>query len=358
MKSDLKFQPWLHRYAVLCAVVTLGLIGLGGLLTSKEAGMAVPDWPTTYGYNMFLFPVEMWTGGIFYEHTHRLYASGVGFLTIGLMVWFFIKEPRKWMKWLGAAALLLVIIQGVLGGLRVTMFKAEIGIFHGALAQLFLALLAALALFTSRWWMEGKRESLPKLSNRWTPFMIAISVMIFVQLMLGAMMRHAHVGLAVPDFPLAYGQVWPDTSEAALEEINQQRMDVVHDGNVFYDEPLTPYHIHVHMVHRIGALLIFASILTFAVKTFRQMGAKHPVARMAAVWFGLICIQAGLGMATVLFNKPADVATLHVLTGAVALVFGILTSICVKRMENQWLGMGSQSSSRTSQGPAAEPVTA
>src|SRR5438552_13395178 len=99
-------QCWLHRFAVLTALATLALIGIGGLVTSHEAGMAVPDWPTSYGYNMFFFPLNKWwhSGNVFYEHSHRLFASGVGFLTTILAVWLWLKEPRKWVKWLGVAA--------------------------------------------------------------------------------------------------------------------------------------------------------------------------------------------------------------------------------------------------------------
>src|SRR5512147_1858483 len=112
-------SPWLHRFAVLTAATTLALIWIGGLVTSHGAGMAVPDWPTTYGYNMFFFPISKWVGGIFYEHTHRLVASGVGFLTVILAVWLWVKESRPSLRWLGVLAVFLVMLQGVLGGLRV-----------------------------------------------------------------------------------------------------------------------------------------------------------------------------------------------------------------------------------------------
>ena len=154
-----KSNPWLHRFAVLTAFSTFLLLGLGGLVTSHEAGMSVPDWPNTYGYNMFLFPVSQWVGGIFYEHTHRLLASGVGLMTTLLAVWLWFKDARPWMRWLGVAAFLLVVAQGVLGGLRVTLHRDSLGIFHGTLAQLFFVLTCALALFTSRWWSAAAARS-------------------------------------------------------------------------------------------------------------------------------------------------------------------------------------------------------
>src|SRR3954471_20513470 len=145
---------WLHRFAVLTAIATLLLICSGGMVTSKGVGLAVPDWPTTFGYNMFLFPVSRWVGGIFFEHTHRLIASTVGFLTIILAAWIWRVDGRRWMRNLGFAALGAVILQGVLGGLRVTLLKDEIGIFHALLAQAFLGMLVVITLATSRLWLR------------------------------------------------------------------------------------------------------------------------------------------------------------------------------------------------------------
>ena len=153
-KAQTQNNPWLHRFAVLTAVITFLLIGLGGLVTSHEAGMSVPDWPTSYGYNMFALPIKFWHGGAFFEHTHRLLASGAGFLTTILAVWLWLKDPRKWMKWLGVTAFLLVVAQGVLGGLRVTMHMDSLGVFHGVVAQSYFVLMCAIALFTSRFWSE------------------------------------------------------------------------------------------------------------------------------------------------------------------------------------------------------------
>src|SRR5215510_11261535 len=109
----------LHRFALLTACSTAFLIFVGGLVTSNEAGLSVPDWPTTYGWNMFTFPYSKWVGGIFYEHGHRLVASFVGFLTVGLTIWTWMKESRKWLRTLSLVALGAVITQGILGGLTV-----------------------------------------------------------------------------------------------------------------------------------------------------------------------------------------------------------------------------------------------
>src|SRR5204863_2898098 len=146
------YRKWLHRFAIFTAIATLFLICSGGMVTSKGAGLAVPDWPTTFGYNMFLFPVSRWVGGIFFEHVHRLVASTVGILTIILTVWLWYGESRRWLRNLGLAALALVILQGVLGGLRVTLLKDEIGVFHACLAQMFFVLLVVISLATPRLW--------------------------------------------------------------------------------------------------------------------------------------------------------------------------------------------------------------
>src|SRR5213596_4080868 len=152
VRSDSKSMSCLNRFTWFTAFATLLLICSGGMVTSKGVGLAVPDWPTTFGYNMFLFPASKWIGGIFFEHTHRLIASTVGFLTIILATWLWFADPRRWVRMLGMAAVGGVILQGVLGGLRVTMLKNEIGIFHACLAQAFFGLIVIIALVTSRSW--------------------------------------------------------------------------------------------------------------------------------------------------------------------------------------------------------------
>src|SRR5207247_7700319 len=128
---------WLNRFAWLTFVATLLLICSGGMVTSKNVGLAVPDWPTTFGYNMFLFPVSKWVGGILFEHTHRLMGSLVGFLTVILTVWLWLSEDRKWMRNLGLIALGGVILQGGGGGRRVHSNDDGIGMFHYGTAQAF-----------------------------------------------------------------------------------------------------------------------------------------------------------------------------------------------------------------------------
>ncbi len=324
---------WLHRFALATALMTVGLIAVGGLVTSHEAGMAVPDWPTSYGYNMFLFPISKWVGGIFYEHSHRLFASGVGFLTTILAVWLWVKEPRRWVRWLGVAAFFSVVLQGVLGGLRVTLLKAQIGIFHAILAQMFLVLLCAIALFTSSWWSrlaESERRAF-MLSRRLSYLLAGATCLILFQLALGATMRHQHAGLAVPDFPLAYGKVWPPMDAASLVSINQWRADVRDFG------PVTAFQIGLHMTHRLTAFVILIAVGAFAWGVHRELGFQTRLARLAWGWFGLALSQLLLGILTVWSNKAADVATLHVVLGAATLVTGAILNVVVIRCSSEGL---------------------
>ena len=197
---------------MLTAIITFFLLGLGGLVTSHEAGMSVPDWPTSYGYNMFALPIKFWKGGAFFEHTHRLLASGVGLLTTILAVWLWLKDSRQWMKWLGVIAFVLVVVQGILGGLRVVLSEAQLGIIHGVVGQAFFILTVPSRCSPAGGWSwspaPARREK-TSASQRAGPeagvplrwLVLATTVLIFVQLMLGATMRGQHAGLAIRDFP-------------------------------------------------------------------------------------------------------------------------------------------------------------
>jgi heme a synthase len=305
---------WLHRFAVFTAAATLFLIWVGGLVTSHGVGMSVPDWPTTYGYNMFFFPFSQWVGGIFYEHSHRLTASGVGLLTVILAIWLWVKEPRPWLRHLGLVAVVLVCLQGVLGGLRVIQLKDEIGIFHATLAQLFFALMCAIALFTSRRWREAKLGVYDTGAVRYL-YLLATG-MILLQLIIGASMRHQHAGLAIPDFPLAYGKILPATDTGALEAYNAARVEVSAAN------PITASGVWLQMAHRFTALLIAVLVGLAAVKTWKRFGSKSVFTKGAMFWAGLILVQALLGAATIWTNKSADIATLHVAFGALSLITG------------------------------------
>jgi len=290
------------------------------MVTSKNVGLAVPDWPTTFGYNMFLFPVSKWVGGILFEHTHRLMGSVVGFLTIMLTVWLWVREDRRWVRNLGVIALVGVILQGILGGLRVTMMKDEIGIFHACVAQAFLGLLVVIALATTRFWqVMDCRASVSDANPMVARLALAITIAIYVQLALGATMRHQHRDLAILDFPTANGAWIPNTTAAALAQVNAWR-----DARGLSD--VTAFQIWLQMAHRFLAFIIAIAVIAFAVCVWRDATRFAALKRLAMFWVVLVTCQIALGAWTIWSNKAADVATAHVAVGAIMLSFGVSIS--------------------------------
>src|SRR5262245_50204311 len=313
----------MNRFAWFLCVAALLLICSGGMVTSKNVGLAVPDWPTTFGYNMFLFPASKWVGGILFEHTHRLIASGVGFLTIILAIWLWRSETRQWVRNLGVIALAGVILQGVLGGLRVTMLKDEIGIFHACIAQAFLALLVVIAIVTTRFWQSPWEVNVD--SKKFAPIRalsVVISVAIYVQLALGATMRHQHRDLAILDFPTANGAWIPDTSPTALERINVWR-----DARGLSD--VDAFQIWLQMTHRFVALLIAIGIIAFCTRVWKDARRVSTLKKLSMWWVLFLFAQLTLGAWTIWSNKAADIATAHVAVGAIMLSFGVsISAIC------------------------------
>ena len=316
-------NKWLNRFTWFICVAALFLICSGGMVTSKNAGLAVPDWPTTFGYNMFLFPVSKWVGGILFEHAHRLIASAVGFLTIILAVWLWSSESRRWVRNLGLIALAGVILQGILGGLRVTMLKDEIGIFHACVAQAFLALLVVIALVTTSFWRSlGEIDVNSKKFALIRKLAIAITLAIYVQLALGATMRHQHRDLSILDFPTANGGWIPDTSTTALAKINAWR-----DARGLSD--VDAFQIWLQMTHRFVALLIGIGVIAFCSRVWRD-ARQVPVLRKLSIWWVVFLLgQLTLGAWTIWSNKAADIATAHVAVGAIMLSLGVsISAVC------------------------------
>jgi cytochrome c oxidase assembly protein subunit 15 len=323
-----RYSRWLNRFAWFTAAATLLLICSGGMVTSKGVGLAVPDWPTTFGYNMFMFPVSKWIGGIFFEHTHRLIASTVGFLTIILAVWIWRTEDRQSVRNLSLLAVAGVVLQGILGGLRVTMLKDQIGIFHACLAQAFLALIVLIALMTTDFWraldpdLFGSTEQVSSWRWQMKCLAIATTIAIYIQLALGATMRHQHRDLAILDFPTANRAWIPDTSAAALAKINAWR-----DMHGLSD--VSAFQIWLQMAHRFVAFLIAISVVAFAVRVWRDARDVAALRRLSILWIVLLFVQLTLGAWTIWSNKAADVATAHVAVGAVMLSLGVsIWAIC------------------------------
>lgn len=308
------YNPGLHRFAVLLAVCTLGLIVAGAMVTSTDSGLAVPDWPNSYGYNMFTFPPSKWIGGIFYEHVHRLIASTIGLLTIVLAVWLHRREPRRWLRRLGWLALALVIVQGILGGLTVRFFlPTPISVLHGCTAQTFFCITVAIAVFTSRSWIM----SLPPMETAARPALTTCSIIltgvVFMQLVLGAVMRHTESGLAILDFPLANGRIMPDISDTALTQYNETRR-LGH----FLPE-VTAAQVMYHMAHRYWAVVVAVVLLATMRLAIVRHGDIRSIRRLAWAGIVLLCIQIGLGAWTVWSGRHPYIATAHVAVGAATL---------------------------------------
>ncbi|MGA7078192.1 MAG: COX15/CtaA family protein [Terriglobales bacterium] len=186
---EIPYHRGLHRFAIFTANVTLVLIVAGALVTSNDAGLSVPDWPTSFGS---IYKIPHMVGGIKYEHTHRMVAEFVGLLTIILAVWTWRVEKRRWMRLLGLAALGTVIVQGILGGLTVLFFLPPIiSSAHALVAQTFFCIAVSIGVFTGRRWIEEqpRTEFDQRRPALFTLIVLAIFVL-YVQLFLGAMFRH------------------------------------------------------------------------------------------------------------------------------------------------------------------------
>ncbi len=291
MKSS---QVWIGRFAKLCVLATLVLLFIGGMVTSKRAGMAVPDWPLSYGS---VNPPGWWQiENVRLEHGHRLTAAFIGLMTIFLCVWTWRVESRLWVKWLSVVALILVCLQGVIGGLRVTEVSSALAVVHGCLAQIFLGTLVVLATVMSpRWSRERIR------SNQVIPKKVAVTAgvfagLVFVQLIIGAIMRHYNAGLAIPTFPLAFGKIIP---------------------------PLPSFPIAINFAHRVGAVVVALGSLHLLTMAVMRVGSVKTLVAPAILIVVLVVVQIGLGAEIILRARPPIQTTLHVLNGALILATAI-----------------------------------
>jgi cytochrome c oxidase assembly protein subunit 15 len=207
-------RRWTALFSKVAVAATFLLVVAGGLVTSNEAGLAVVDWPNSFGSNMFLFPLARMTGGIYYEHAHRLFGALVGLTTIALAIRLWRADDRKWLRRLGFAAVVLVVLQGVLGGLRVTggftlsTTEADmapsltLALVHGVLGQIFLCVMVAIAVVTSTSWFDASTPDARPTAKDDHTFQRWLIGILIVQLVLGAAQRHmsslliVHISLA------------------------------------------------------------------------------------------------------------------------------------------------------------------
>ncbi|MDP5958208.1 MAG: COX15/CtaA family protein [Candidatus Marinimicrobia bacterium] len=305
---------WLRRYSKLIVLATLGLIFLGALVKSFEVGLSVPDWPTTYGYQMFAFPWSDMVGGIFYEHSHRMFATLVGALTVGLTLWLVFLEKRKNVKRLGFSALILVIAQGLLGGLTVMFFlPAIISMIHGITAQTFFLIVIMIAYALSKEFQQKQ-----KVNQKYIGVVLFLFISVYIQLILGAWMRHTESGLAIYDFPKVVGQWLPIFNSSTVEKVNEWRFDMD-----LVDVEL--YQLWIHYFHRLCAFIIFVLTIKLGYHYFedRQSTPRNISLNVLLIIVAVI-MQLLLGMYAIWTIKEPILTSLHVVNGATVMGLSFL----------------------------------
>jgi heme a synthase len=304
LEPIVKYTPptplWLRRFTKLVAGSTLFLIFAGAMVTSTDSGLAVPDWPNTYGQFMFSFPLSKMVGGIFYEHGHRLIASTVGFLCIVQAIWLQRSEPRRFVRMLGWLSLAAVIVQGLLGGLTVIfLLPKTISISHAALAEIFFCINVSIAFFTSRW-----SSSLASLEKGDAPVRMAwaLTALVFAQVLAGAVMRHLGAGLAIPDFPLSFGRIVPQ---------------------LISTEIVSAY------VHRVGGFTVAAAMLAMVIRLVRY-DRNHPLRVLAQLLLVVVGAQVLLGGYVIWTGRQPIVTSLHVMLGASTLALTLVLALSAR----------------------------
>jgi cytochrome c oxidase assembly protein subunit 15 len=326
-------SPWPHRWAVALACATFPLLWVGGLVTTTDAGMAVPDWPNTYGYNLFLYPWQTWLAApwdLFVEHGHRMLAATVGMITIGLLIVLMRREQRMWVRGLGFGALALVIFQGVLGGMRVLFDERTLAMLHGMTGPLFFGLTVTLAVVTSQVWCAlTDNDSRGALRGAAQIRMLAsvTAVLAYLQIVLGAVLRHVPVDSEPAAFLLA-----------------------------------VKFHLFLAGVLTLHIVLLFGLILLRA----RQ---QRPLGRLAIVLMSLVFVQLLLGIATWMekYSVPSwasdwishpsmvirdggwmqtNIITAHVATGSAILGTAIAIALYAHRLLSGTASIGHVSKSR------------
>ncbi len=301
------YRPGLAWFSLLGATWVFGVVTLGAFTTSIGAGMAFADWPLSNGS---LNP-EGWLSNLamFAEHSHRLFGTVMGLISIALAVWLWKTESRRWVRNLGWAALGIVVIQGILGGKRVLLDSIEVPGFemtlgqmlripHGILAQMFVCILFAITASLSRRWSEEPSDA-ASFSPGLRRLAVTATVLVWVQLVIAAVMRHNQAGLAIPTFPL--------TPEGGLLP---SRWD---------------FGIGIHFTHRVMALVLSCALPWLIVSIWRSPAATRGYKQAAGLLLTLLGLQVSLGVASVWSARDPYYTTAHVIVGAclLALTFSL-----------------------------------
>lgn len=282
-------------YCFLTLAVTLILLYAGGFTTTIGAGMVFPDWPLSNGS---LNPPG-WTAdeAMLAEHGHRLLGAVVGSLCIGLCVVMWRSEERRWLRWLSYGALGLVILQGLLGGMRVLLVSLNLAKVHGVIAQIFLCVLTSIAVGSAAWWREVRNPEGEVERRQWATLRnagLAVIGLTMVQLVLGAVMRHRGAGLAIPYFPHS-----------------------APDGGLF---PLVwNWATILHFGHRAVALFLFILLVVWVYRLVSKDWIHATVKKLAVLSVAVISLQILLGAGIIWSARGPFETTLHVLNGAIFL---------------------------------------
>jgi len=269
---------WLRRYTKFVTAATLFLIFAGAMVTSTGSGLAVPDWPLSYG--MVMPPM---IGGIFYEHGHRMIAATVGLLTVIQAIWLQLREPKRFTRVLGWCSVGAVIAQGVLGGL----------------AEIFFCLNASIAFFASNWFRMSRSLEKGDAPIGLTTLLVIVA---YAQILIGATMRHLGAGLAIPDFPLSFGRLVPH---------------------------FTNLEIAVNFAHRVGGVCVGALVIYLAIR-LRRFESLHPLRQLANLLVTVVLIQIALGGYVVWSGKQPVITSVHVMTGAATLGLSLITALTAR----------------------------
>ncbi len=349
-------RPWLHRFAIVFVVAVFILIALGGTVTSKGAGLAVPDWPTTFDHHMFLFPPSLWVGNIFWEHVHRLMGSLVGLMAIVMAVWLWQTQSRAWVRNLGLAALGMIIVQGIMGGLRVTQLSTGLAVVHGITAQIIICITVLISAATSRWWIDvreretGDRRqgatdksqsretaSLPPVPCFLSTFFglhraaIIALIALFIQLALGSIVRHHGAGLAIPDFPLAYGNIIPPLTQTEIESAMTAYADKPDEYATTEHGWYTPFQVAIHWTHRLWAIVAVGAVAHLIAKVLRR--STDCKLKTPSLALGLmIVLQVALGASIIWTGRHPEIATSHQTLGAIVLATTALIWFRIRRL--------------------------
>jgi cytochrome c oxidase assembly protein subunit 15 len=251
---------------------------------------------------MFSFPLKKMVGGIFYEHSHRMIAATVGFLTVLQAIFLSWREPQRHVRILGWCALGAVIAQGLLGGLTVLfLLPPAISVAHAGLAEIFFCLNVSIAFFTSESYALMRRQPRGDAPAGAATAMVAL---VYAQILAGATMRHLHAGLAIPDFPLSFGRLVPSFTSAAIA---------------------------INFVHRIGGVAVAIAVIAMFVR-LRRYDVRHPLRGLATMLILLVPTQILLGGYTVWSGKQPVITSLHVMTGALTLAVSVMLALTARTM--------------------------